>query len=232
MNYPVSFGVPQIILTLMVLLGLSLLFYSLFTVVKRHRVVFDEESGKRYRVRRRVRWKHGASGGLLLALAILLLWASSLLQSYIALTGDVLVARVQATSFTNMPHSMNLELTQFDENGKVKANNSYLVKGDQWMLQGNILKFPGWMNLLGFHTGYKLTRLQGRYEDPNLERTAERTVIELNGGDGDFFKTVYKQAWSSPFVEAAYGQAVFLPADGLPYNIYANQSGIYAKPAK
>ncbi|GHO45657.1 hypothetical protein KSX_38200 [Ktedonospora formicarum] len=174
----------------------------------------------------------GASGLILLVLALVILWVTSLTQSYLGLTGEIKVARVQASTISNIPHLMNLELTQYDQQGRVTSHDNYGVKGDQWMLQGNMLKFPGWMNLVGLHSGYKLTRLEGRYEDSDLERTSDHTVVDLNGGDGQFFKTVYKQAWSSPFVEAAYGTAVFLPADGMTYDIFASQAGLVAKPVK
>jgi hypothetical protein len=88
------------------------------------------------------------------------------------------------------------------------------------------------MNIVGIHSGYKLTRLEGRFDDPNMEANAKHTVIVLNGGDDQFFKTVQEQAWVSPVVQAAYGNAVFLAADGKTYNVFVSQTGLYAQPAK
>src|SRR5436853_282281 len=83
-------------------------------------------------------------------------------------------------------------------------------RGDEWMLQGDIIKFPTWLNILGLHSGYKLTRLEGRYDDPKLESNSRHVVVTLNGGDDNFFKTMQGQAWVSPVIQAAYGNAVFL----------------------
>jgi hypothetical protein len=78
----------------------------------------------------------------------------------------------------------------FIQHGPQVSDKTYLVTGDEWMLEGDIIKFPTWLNIVGLHSGYKLTRLEGRYNDPNLELRGKRTVITLNGGDDNFFKTV------------------------------------------
>ncbi|EFH89041.1 hypothetical protein [Ktedonobacter racemifer] len=235
MEYPVQIGLPQILLFILFVGGLVLLISSLMGLAGGRRVVeyVDDEGIRRYkRRRRRMRPGRGIGGVLLLLLAVGILWITSLTQSYLGLTGEIQVARVHAQAVEGRPHLMSLELTQYDQHGNITSDKAYFVNGDQWLLEGNMLKFPGWLNIFGLHSGYKLTRLEGRYEDVNLEAKGERSVYELNGGDGQFFKTVYKQAWSSPFVEAAYGTAVFLPADGMTYNIYASQVGLEAKPAK
>src|SRR5438552_1222924 len=121
--------------------------------------------------------------------------------------------------------------TTFFDHGHQTADNTYLIHGDEWMVQGDILKFSPWLNVIGLHSGYKLTRLEGRYDDIKLENTAPRTAIELNGGDDNFFKTAYTQkSWFSPFVDAAYGNAVF-QAPGT-FDVFATQDALIARPAK
>lgn len=233
MTIPVMIGWQQLILLLIAVAGLGLLISSIMGLVGGHREKYVDREGRHfYRHRRRFRAGRGVSGIVLLALALSLLWATFMVQSYLGLTGDVQVARVRAMQIEGLPHQMSVELTQYDKDGRQTSDKSYLVKGDRWQLQGNIIKFPAWLNILGLHSGYKLTRLEGQYDDPNLESSEKHTVIVLNGGDGDFFKTVYKQAWSSPFVDAAYGNAVIIPADGRTYTVLVSQTGLYAKPAK
>lgn len=232
MNTPIQFGLPQIVLLLIAVLGLGLLIHSAMSLTRGHREVFEDEYGNRFysKHRRRFRWKRGLGGILLLLLAVSILWMTFLVQSYLGLTSDITVAQVHASSVTNQAHMMSVELILYDGNGKQTSDNTYFVQGDRWMLQGNIIKFPTWLNILGVHSGYKLTRLEGQYDDPNDEANLKHTVITLNGGDDSFFKTVYKQAWSSPFVDAAYGNAVIIPADGHSYSVLVSQSGLYAKP--
>lgn len=154
------------------------------------------------------------------------------MQSYLGLTSEIPVARVRATHLSNEPHKMIVEVTLFDSNGQPGESQSYSVLGDEWMLQATVIRFPDWMNILGLHSGYKLTRLEGRYDDIEMERNAERTVVELNGGDDGFFKTVQQQAWTSPFVTAAYGNGVFLAPDNKTYEVRMSQTGLTAIPVK
>ncbi|HEY5002489.1 MAG TPA: hypothetical protein VII61_05015 [Ktedonobacteraceae bacterium] len=231
MNFPIQLGPPQFILLLVGVIGLGLLIHSAMSITGGRREIFEDKDGNRFYGRRRLRWKRGVSGILLLLIAVSLLWATFLVQSYLGLTSDIKVAQVHASTVSNLPHMMSVELTLYDNNGKSTSDSTYFVQGDRWMVQGNIVKFPSWLNILGLHSGYKLTRLEGQYDDPNDESTMKHTVVTLNGGDGAFFKTVYKQAWSSPFVDAAYGNAVIIPADGHTYNVLVSQTGLYAKPA-
>jgi hypothetical protein len=235
MTTPLQLGGPQILLFILLVIGIGLLISSLMGLVggKKEVEIFEDEYGKRYRRwrkrRREVRWKRGTGGILLLVVAVSLLWLTLAIQSYLGLTSDIKVAQVQATSFTNNANVMSVHLTMLDSQGKVTSDQTYQVKGDEWLLECNMIKFPSWMNIFGIHSSYKLTRLTGQYSDPNLERTNLPTVVVLNGGDGDFFKSVYKQAWTSPFVDAAYGNAVFEPGDNQTYDIYVSQTGLYAK---
>ncbi len=233
MSIPIQIGLPQIILLLIAVIGLSLLIHSAMSLTRGHREVFEDEYGKRFysKHRRRFRWKRGVGGIILILLAVSILWMTLLVQTYLGLTSDIKVAQVHSSVVTNLPHMMSVELILYDGNGKQTSDNTYFVQGDRWMLQGNIIKFPTWLNILGLHSGYKLTRLEGQYDDPNDESTMKHTVVTLNGGDDNFFKTVYKQAWSSPFVDAAYGNAVIVPADGHTYNVLVSQTGLYAQPA-
>lgn len=117
----------------------------------------------------------------------------------------------------------------YDENGQQVSENMYQVNGNEWMLQGDIIKISNLLNVFGLHTGYKLTRLEGRFDDVNQERHATHTVVELNGGDDTFFKNVQAHRdWLWPFIDAQYGNAVYLPADGT-YNVYVSTTGLYAK---
>ena len=242
MNIPVTFGGPQVLLLLLAIVGVGLFVSSFMGLRRRHREhekgYWDEEGRfhhykyAHHHQRRHFKWGRGLSGVLLLVLALSLLWVTFLVQTYLGLTSDIQVAQVRATQITGIPHMMSVELILYDQNGHQTSDSTYLVQGDEWMLQGDIIKFPTWLNILGLHTGHKLTRLEGRFDDPNLERTSQHTVVELNGGDDNFFKTVQQQAWLSPTVEAAYGNAVFLGADGRVYNVYVSQTGLFAKPAR
>ncbi|MFL5590332.1 MAG: hypothetical protein ACJ8DI_22145 [Ktedonobacteraceae bacterium] len=242
MTIPIQIGVPQLILFIVGLVGLGLLISSVMSLAGRgagrYRDFEDEEEARkfgrprRYRYHRRFRWRRGFSGVILLLIAISLLWLTFLVQTYLGLTGNIKVARVHATSVANVPHLMSVDLTLYDQNGHQTSDKTYVVNGDEWMLQGDIIKFPTWVNILGLHSGYKLTRLEGRYDDPKLESNSRHVVVTLNGGDDNFFKAMQGQAWVSPVIQAAYGNAVFLMADGKSYDVFVSQTGLYATPEK
>jgi len=233
MNIPFSFGLPQIILILIGLGGLWLFITAAKGLLRRSKDMDENEFEKYKRTgalpRRRFRLKRGISGILLIFVAVSLLWLTFLVQSYLGLTGNIRVAQIRAEPVANAAHEMSVELVLYDTNGHQLSDRTYTVLGDEWMLQADFIKFPTWLNVLGFHSGYKITRLEGLYQDPNLESNSKHTVVELNGGEDGFFTTMQNQKfWFSPFVDAYYGNAAFAPA-GAAYNVYASQDGLFAK---
>jgi len=234
MNIPLQFGWTQVILLLIGLVGLGLFITAGLGLLSPGRFLSEDEK-ERYRQtglmpRRRFKFTRGISGIVLLAVAISLLWVTFLVQSYLGLTGEIKVAHIRATQITNVAHQVSVEVMLYDGNGHVTSDNTYLIQGDEWMVQGDIIKFPAWLNVVGLHAGYKLTRLEGRYDDINLENTAHHTAIPLNGGDDNFFQATYThKSWFAPFVDAAYGNAVFQKPGS--FDVFATQDALIARPA-
>lgn len=239
MNFPIQFGVPQIILLLIALCGLGLFLVAIVDILKMARfATMSEEDKKEYYYqtgrlpRHRIRWKRGIGGIILMLFAVSLLWMAVLIQSYIGLTGEIKVAHVHATKVTNPANpnipQMSVELILYDSNGHQTSDSTYILSGDEWMLQGDIIKVVPWLNIFGLHSGYKLTRLEGRFDDINLENTVRHTAIPLNGGDDNFFKTMHaNSSWISPFIDAAYGNAVFQTPGN--YDVFATQDALIAR---
>src|ERR1700680_2599459 len=178
MTIPFQFGLPQIILFIIGLIGIWLFIKAALALIRGYEVQTKDldGDGNPLKVRRRqMRLKSGLGGVVLIAIAVSLLWLTFLIQTYLGLTGNIKVAEIRANA-TNVPHEMSVELVLYDQNGNATSDKTYIVEGDEWMLQGDILKFPGWMNILGFHSGFKLTRLEGRFDDPQMESTAPHTV--------------------------------------------------------
>ena len=235
MNIPIQIGWLQVILLLIGLAGLWLFITAGLGLLNPGKFSSADEkerySRTGYAPRRRFKVWRGLSGILLLAVAVSLLWVTFLVQSYLGLTGEIKVAHIQATSIANSAHQMSVEVVLYDENGHVTSDNTYLIQGDEWMVQGDIIKFPAWLNVIGLHAGYKLTRLEGRYDDIHLENAAHHTAVALNGGDDTFFHTTYThKQWFAPFVDAAYGNAVFqVPGS---FDVFATQDALIARPTR
>ena len=218
---PFIFGIPQIILLIIGLIGLGLLVHVLHRAfIGKH----DKFTGLR---QKHFFWGRAVSGAILMLIAISLIYLAVLLQTYLALTSEIKVATVRATQLSNVPNYMVVDVTLFDQNGNTVHHESDGLCGNEWEMQGDIVRLADWTTILGLHTGYKLSRLEGRYDDPNKESTWYHSVVELNGGDDGFFTTLRNQGgWLKPVVQASYGNAIILPADGGTYNVYISQTGL------
>jgi len=235
MNTPFQFGWQQIVLILIGLAGLWLFITAAIGLLSPRSFMSEDDKDYYARTgrlpRRRFRARRGLSGILLLAVVISLLWLTFLVQSYLGLTGEIKVAHIHATPIANVAHEMSVEVILYNGSGNVASDNTYLMQGDEWMLQGDIVKFQAWLNVIGLHSGYKLTRLEGRYDDITLENNAHHTAIALNGGDDNFFKTAYAQrSWFAPFVDAQYGNAVFQTKGS--FDVFATQDALIARPTQ
>jgi hypothetical protein len=237
MHFPKQWwGFPQTFLLLIFAGGLFLLVWSLLGLKGKKEVeTLEDENGRKYRHYRRVRrfrLGRGFGGIGLMVVAFLLILVAGAIQEYLGLTGKILVAHVRATAARNQGNIpvMSVDLTLYDDNGNIASHDVYIVNGDEAFIGGDIIQLSGWMNLLGFHSGYKLTKLEGMYSDVNLERTQQHTVVVLNGGDDDFFNDAYHKGITTFFVTAAYKNGSSVPTNGVGYNICVSQDAIVPQP--
>ncbi|WP_063057868.1 hypothetical protein [Nocardia sienata] len=207
MSYPVDFGVLQAGSILAIILGVALLVSALFALRKR---------GPRALIAR------GAGGALLLAAAALVLWIATLVQTYLGLTGEVRAAHVVVAPVSGAEHQLEVQLTLFDTDGGTTERSTHRVEGDMWVLQAQLVELQPWVNALGFHSGYKVSRLYGQRLD-GVATTQNH--IFLNGGDRDFFEDMSENRWfTSPFVRSAYGNAVI--ATPGEYDVFISRDAI------
>lgn len=187
-----------------------------------------------YRTRRpHIHMGFAATGLALLLIGGVLLGIAGAVQEYLGLTGKILVAHVRATKVTNPSNNlpmMSVDLISYDQNGNQASENTYIVNGDEVFIGGDIIAFQSWMNILGFHSGYKLTKLEGMYSDVNLERNSPHTVEVLNGGDDSFFNDAYHKGLSNWVVTAAYKNGSSVPTNNVGYNICVSQDAIVPQP--
>ena len=225
MTYPHQFGVLQILLAGVVIVAVVMLLSS---VVGRRRVVRSSLISAVGAPRgRRLRFRPGraVTGVALLVVSLLVLWFATLVQTYLGLTGEIKAAHVVATPVSNAMHSLNVDLTLYDDEGNTHTRQTYQVEGDMWVLQADIVELHHWVNVLGMHSGYKVTRLFGERLD-GVSPTQHQ--ILLNGGDGSFFADMRdRKWWTKPFVRSAYGNAVIsAPGD---FDVYISQDAIKAR---
>ncbi|MFJ4658484.1 hypothetical protein ACIP5Y_45050 [Nocardia sp. NPDC088792] len=211
MVFPVTFGWIQILLIVLAVGALALLVTAVF---------------KARKVGLRVLAGRGAGAVGLVLVAVVILWITTLLQTFLGLTGEVKAAHIVATPIAGQDHEMNVDLTLYGDKDHGEQHLTYKVEGDMWVLQADIVELEPWVNALGFNSGYKITRLYGQRLDGIATK---QNQIFLNGGDGDFFKDMKDQSWyTKPFVKSAYGNAVI--AINGSYDVFISRDAIKARP--
>ena len=108
---------------------------------------------------------------------------------------------------------------------------TYELKGDQWRLEAEVVKFKPWATLAGRDSLYRLDRLSGRFDDPALARTNLPTIHGFQDSTGLIADASDRVSNWFTQVDARYGSGVFLPmADGALFEVSMSQTGLIARP--
>ncbi len=105
-------------------------------------------------------------------------------------------------------------------------NRNYIfsLKGNEWMIEGYIMRWKLPLRFLGANSYYKVTGFSGR----NIDTGKQGTVYSIAkvGKGWKLFMRNYKKI---PFVEAVYGIAAFQYPDKDTFGIYINDTGFIIK---
>lgn len=155
----------------------------------------------------------------------MLFFAGFFFQAYHSFTREEPVARVAVESGTNQ-----VTLTLLGP-GEASEPRRYRLLGEQWVLEGDILKWDNWLNFLGLHTRYRLTRLRGRYLRAGDETTRPSTVYSLVKRENHpLWGRLYRTGSRLPFVSTVYGNAVFQFSDKpRSYLVFVGTSGFVVR---
>lgn len=165
-------------------------------------------AGRAYRDRR---WMGtaGRSGGaaLFVSLSALSGTLAASTQGYRALTGEEVAMTV--TTLPTGPSAFAAHVAFPDG-----RDTTYMVQGDQLLVDAHILKWHYWANVLGLETQYELDRLTGRYLDVEDERRQPRTVHSLKADKPvDLFDLVQRYSFLALLVDAEYGSATYIEVE-------------------
>lgn len=201
-----------------------------------------------YFLYRRIRWltrvaarKKTVSPGVLASLRnviLILIWVSffgmilflgAFLRAYYAFTYEEPVAEV-LTEPLDIPKTTRVWLVQYLPSQQVNTRQ-FLVRGDQWMIEGDILKWDNWLNFVGLKTRYRLTRLRGRYLDTETEIRQKPTIYSLVKEENHpVWRYLYLYGHQLPFVSTVYGNAAFQAStENKRYFLYAGTSGFLVR---
>lgn len=202
---------------LLILAALALLFTLVQLVVLRHRLHHR---------------RHLAAAGrtllLLVGFALTLVLAAMgfALRGYRLLWDETPVVDIDARILS--PQRWSLILHWPD--GTVRPIG---LAGDAWRVEAVVLKWKLPAVLAGLPPLYRLDRISGRYDDPNDEAHAPRTVIDFREAGGFDLLDLHKQypRWV-PDVDVLFGSGAYLPlVDQGHYTVSLMRSGaLVARP--
>jgi hypothetical protein len=101
------------------------------------------------------------------------------------------------------------------------------------MIEGDILKWEDWLNFVGLHTRYRLTRLRGRFLSTEMEKKHPPTIHSLvNRETQPLWGYLYRYGHELPLVNTVYGSAAFQLSDAeRKYLVYVSTAGFVVREA-
>jgi hypothetical protein len=176
-------------------------------------------------------------GGVALAGAAIFGLIGLNLQTYAQLTKERLAGQVVLTKATGadaFTYNASIDLA---DNGQLRGQpKDFEVKGEHLRIEGPVLKWKGWANVLGLDSVFRVDHVEGVYVDTNCQNQfyAGRQDLNEKGGPADQFKSIRSLGESWKLVNAAdvlYIDGPRVPmADGAVYNIKATQAGFELEP--
>ena len=168
------------------------------------------------------------TGIILLLVGLAVFAVAGWAQTYRALTFNQLVATIHAAPVPGQAQTMQVVYTPVVD-GKKGTSQIFTIKGDEWLLGGDVIKWQDWLNILGVHTGYRITRIMGYFEDANDYKTKQVSAYNLNNSKDTVTQFLHDHSNLMPFVRATYGNDVrMLPDPTATYQVWVSTSGYWA----
>ena len=170
-------------------------------------------------------------GGLTLAGAMIVGLIGLNLQTYAALSKERLAGQVVLKKNGDFDYTATIDLA--DAEGRLRGQpRDFQITGQRVHIEGPVVKFKPWANVIGIDSLFKVTEVYGTYVNPNCTNkyTPRReTTEECKTGD---FMGCLGSSWQmldlADFSHtSASGQ---LMDDGAIYDIYASQDAFELKP--
>lgn len=176
-------------------------------------------------------------GGLTLAGAGIFGLIGLNLQTYAQLTKERLAGQVVLTRAPGGDAFTYIAAVDLADGGQLRGDpQTFEVKGEHFRIEGPVLKWKGWANVLGMDSVFRVDHIEGVYVDTNCQNRfyAGRQDLAEKGGEQDQFRTIRNLGESWKLVNAAdvlYIDGPRVPmADGAVYNLKATQAGFELEP--
>lgn len=181
-------------------------------------------------------FRNGTALLLMIVICGLLLFVGLFFQSYHRFNLEKPVAEIITSPMGNpaKPNASGAHVQyRLIHSGQTRH---FFVNGDQWMIEGDILKWHRWITLMGLDTRYRLTRLSGRYLDLEKERNSPRTLLSLAEARHatteahPVWRWLYRSGHQLPLVDTVYGNAAYQNLSGANhYLVFVTPSGFMVR---
>jgi len=142
-------------------------------------------------------------------LGLFLLMLVLFARTYEVFTMEEPIARIQCVPVEGLDYNMILRFVPL-EGGKEGTPRLFRLNGDQWAVGGHILQWHPWLNMLGLHTGYRITRIEGRYLKAEDASSVPRTIYDLGDSRTQrIWHWLYRHHEDIPLVKAVYGNTAY-----------------------
>ena len=168
-----------------------------------------------------------------LGLAGIVAFAGLNLQTYKRLTLERDAAHIRFDAVAEQPDTYQATVTLPQE----PEPRVYTLKGDEFSMGAQVIKFKPLANMLGYDSVYRLEYLEGR--NSNRYSTKEVSAAESNGirlyeNPGiDVRQFAADQGARFGLEDAQYGSATYMPMkDGYEFDVNITQDALVARPTE
>ena len=107
----------------------------------------------------------------------------------------------------------------------------FVIRGDQWRIDADFMKWRYWASALGLQSHYRLSRIEGRFEEIATANAQAPTAHDLTGG------AVLDPLWLVDalgplnfLADASYGASTYTAIDpARAYRVYKTPTGIITR---
>jgi hypothetical protein len=176
-------------------------------------------------IRRKLAFRRFVSSFILMVIltgfGLAFIYLSLFIQTFSRYTHEEKIGSIFAEETTGA-----MQIYFVDERTNTEYN--FQLVGDQWMVEGCILRWSDMLRWLGAGSYYKVTRFRGRWERPDGRETTEFEIQP----QGKLWRFLLKNSESLPFIDTAFGIGAYQYPDVKTYRLSINDTGFILRKSK
>jgi hypothetical protein len=154
---------------------------------------------------------------------VLLLAAS--IHTYNMLTDETLIAEIRFERTGEREYAAHLKTGDFCDEQTLR------IRGDQWRIDAEFLKWKYWASLFGLDSQYRLERFEGRYRSVDEQNSQPVLAHALGEATAvDIVRVAESLGGLNFLVDATYGASTYQSIDTTRiHSVYKTPTGIFTR---